>query len=295
MTLFRKLIGIPGIVLLLLMSSVLFAQLGGGNFPSQGWGRRGGGTGWRGGRRELPSRDSLPMWEIKQGFKEDKFTFARVEFRAYGPFGWHDRWDNDYPDADWNFSLRLQQLTSLEVDPEGVVVKLTDERLFDYPFLYMAGVQYMTLSEPEQKAFRRYLLNGGFFMMDDLWGLDSRRNVLKQMREVLPECEPRELTIDHEIFHTVYDLKKLPQVTDYLTWSRGYRYEYAHEGATGDAEPHFIAYFDGNDRMVGLICHNNDIGDGWEREGEHKEYFRKYSLKHSYPFGINLISYVLTH
>ncbi len=281
----------------LLLGLTALAQLPDeGRGPQRSSGRSKGGWSGGGGRRgAIPARDSFPTWEINAGFKHDVFTFARIEFDSDGPFGWHDRWDNDYPDGDWNFSMRLQQLTSLEVDPNAVVLRLTDPRLFDCPLVYFAGVQYMTLDTEEQSAFRRYLLNGGFFMMDDLWGLESRDNVLDIMRQVLPNARPVELQLEHEIFHLVYDLKELPQVTDYLTWSRGQRFEYTHEGATGDSAPHFLAYFDDAQRMVGIVCHNNDIGDGWEREGHHIEYFQQYALKHSYPFGINVIAYAMTH
>ncbi len=260
-----------------------------------GPGSRGGPGRGRRGNRPTPSRDSFPSWDINPDFSHDVFTFARIQFDSIGPFGWHDRWDNDYPDADWNFSLRLQQLTSLQGHPNGRVVQLTDPGLLDCPFVYMAGVQYLQLSESESEAFAHYLNNGGFFMMDDLWGEDSLRNVLEQMQRVFPNKSPVELSLDHEVFHLIYDLKELPQVTDYLTWSRGYDFEFSHEGSTGDTRPHFLAYYDDQGRMVGIVCHNNDLGDGWEREGEHAEYFEKFSLKHSYPFGINLISYVLTH
>ncbi len=53
--------------------------------------------------------------------------------------------------------------------------------------------------------------------------------------------------------------------------------------------------YDGAQRMVGIVCHNNDIGDGWEREGIHIEYFQQYALKCSYPIGINVIAYAMTH
>jgi hypothetical protein len=175
------------------------------------------------------------------------------------------------------------------------VLRLTDPELFDHPFVYMAGVQTMTFSQPEQAAFRRYLLKGGFVMMDDLWTIAGRDNVMREMRGVLPDSEPQELTIDHPIFHIVYDLKELPQVTDIKTWRDGYDYEYNHGDPGGDMAPHFWAYFDPNGRMVALICHNNDIGDGWEREGEDLEYFQRFSEKYSYPLGINVITYAMTH
>ena len=46
---------------------------------------------------------------------------------------------------------------------------------------------------------------------------------------------------------------------------------------------------------MALLCHNNDIGDGWEREGESSEYFHQYSERVSYPLGINIVTYVMTH
>lgn len=250
-------------------------------------------TPWR--RKALPTREEFPLWERKSTAGSDVFTFVRIQYDAYGPFGWWDRWDNDYPDGDWNFSFRLQQLTALEVNPHSRVLRLTDPELFNFPFIYMAGVQYVHFSLAERKALRRYLLNGGFLMMDDFWADRGWENVRRQMDLVLPECEARELTIDHPIFHCVYDLKKLPQVVDLKTFSEGYEFEFWHEGFSEDAKPHFWGYFDKQGRLMALCCHNNDLGDGWEREGENREYFEKFSEKQSYPMGINIITYAMTH
>jgi hypothetical protein len=61
-------------------------------------------------------------------------------------------WDNDFPDCDWNFSARLHELTSLDVDPNGKVVRLTDPELFDYPFLYMSNVGAMVLIQGRSRS-----------------------------------------------------------------------------------------------------------------------------------------------
>jgi hypothetical protein len=243
----------------------------------------------------MPSRSEFPTWDIDRELQHDVFTFVRIEYDSFGPFGWWDRWDNDYPDGDWNFSHRLQELTALKVAPDSKVLRLTDPELYDYPFIYMAGVQTMTLSPPEQSALRRYLLNGGFLMMDDFWASDAWAQVRGEMRGVFPDREPTELSLSHPIFHFVYDLKELPQVVDIKTWSEGLAYEHWHGPSSGDVAPHFWAYFDDEGRMVALLCHNNDLGDGWEREGENEEYFRQFSEKYSYPLGINIVSYAMTH
>ena len=243
----------------------------------------------------MPSRTEYPTWKTEPGFEQDVFTFVRIRYDSFGPFGWWDRWDNDYPDGDWNFSIRLQELTSLKAAPESKVLRLDDPELFDYPFVYMAGVQTLTFSQEEQSALRRYLLNGGFVMMDDFWAPEGWTNLLSEMRGVFPDRKPKELSLEHPIFHTVYDLKELPQVVDIQTWRDGYAFEHWHADSAGDEAPHFWAYFDDDGRMVALLCHNNDLGDGWEREGENHEYFRKFSEKRSYPMGINIVTYAMSY
>lgn len=257
-------------------------------------GRRG--TGGR--RGALPSAEAtLPQWETKPGFRHDVFTFVRGEFdsagRRGGAFG---GWGNDYPDCDLNFSLRLQQLTSLRVSPEAKTLRLSDPELLNYPFLFMTNMGGIYLSELERTALRKYLLQGGFLMADDFWAAAEWEHIRATMKEVFPEHEPRELTLDHEVFHIVYKFDKLPQVPSIRAWQQGMTYEDWHGPFSGgDTSPHFWGYFDGENRLMALFCHNNDVADGWEREGEEIEYFQKYSLRVSYPFGINIITYAMTH
>lgn len=204
-------------------------------------------------------------------------------------------WDNDYPDCDWNFSTRLHELTSIRVDPNGKVLKLSDPEIFDHPFLFMSNANQIALSPEEAKAFRRYLLNGGFVMIDDFWAPRAFEHIVEEMKQVFPDRQPRELPSTHPIFSLVYRLKGVPQVPSVHAWRQGDLFEYWHGDPEGDEAPHFWGYFDDDQRLVALLCHNNDIGDGWEREGENEEYFHQYSERVSYPLGINIIVYALTH
>ena len=57
---------------------------------------------------------------------------------AAGAAGAGGGWATDYPDSDLNFSFRLQQLTSLKVNPNPVILRARPTtQLFDYPFIYM--------------------------------------------------------------------------------------------------------------------------------------------------------------
>ena len=108
-------------------------------------------------------RVGVPDWKVDEHFKNDVFTFVRVEYTSGsgfggggfggfggrggrgggrggfggGGFGGWERWAIDFPDSDLNFSFRLQQLTSLKVNPEPITRRLTDPDLCDYPFLYL--------------------------------------------------------------------------------------------------------------------------------------------------------------
>ena len=65
----------------------------------------------------------------------------------------------DYPESDLNMSFRLEQLTSLKVDPEGIVLSLNDDKLFNYPFIYIIEPGELYFSDAEVKALRKYLMN----------------------------------------------------------------------------------------------------------------------------------------
>lgn len=247
-----------------------------------------------GGYRGSPDRSEYPMWENPRSFESDTFTFVRIQFDSTRGGG---SWRNDFPDSDWNLSFRLQQLTSLKVDPEGLIIRLTDPRLKDYPFIFMSNVQNMSLSNAEAEALREYLLNGGFLMADDFWCHWAWENVQREMQRVLPKRKPRELTIDHPIFNLVYQFDEIPRVMSIRAWENGDRFEYWHTNGRPepDEDPHFQGYFDDDGRLMALFCHNSDVGDGWEREGQNHEFFQQFSVKVSYPLGINIVTYAMTH
>lgn len=249
----------------------------------------------RRGRNRVERPAPMPAdlaWKIEPRFKHDVFTFVRVRYRS--AWGW-DKWATDYPDSDHNFSFRLQQMTSLKVNPEPVILELTDPRLFDYPWIYMIEPGALVFSEEEVVALRRYLLSGGFLMVDDFWGEDEYENFYREIKRVFPDREPQELPIEHPIFSCVFPLTSKPQVPNIglgveSQWNGGMTWE------RWDAQtPHYKGIFDDNGRMVAIICHNTDLGDGWEREGESQYYFSEFSEKKAYPLGINIVFYCMTH
>ena len=66
----------------------------------------------------------------------DAFTFVRVKYDSSGGYNesWYryegrdwQRWETDYPRAEKNLILRLNELTSMRISPEPIVLRLTDE------------------------------------------------------------------------------------------------------------------------------------------------------------------------
>ncbi len=159
---------------------------GGQDFGGRGFG--GGGFGGFGGGGSRAQRSDFPMWSNPQGFATDTFTFARIQYTSRNAGGWGNRWSNDYPDSDWNFSYRLSEMTTMHVDPMGRVLDLTDPELLDYPFVFMNGVGTAEFSDEEATALRKYLLRGGFMMVDDFWGDAEWENMVAQMEKVLRVC-----------------------------------------------------------------------------------------------------------
>jgi Domain of unknown function (DUF4159) len=241
-------------------------------------------------------RGGVPTWESEAKFIHDTFTFVRIRYDSNGYRG-GGGWATDFRDADLNFSLRLQQLTSLKVNPDPIILELTDPRLFDYPFIYIIEPGALTFNEDEVKALRRYCLNGGFLMVDDFWGEYEYQNFRHEILQVFPDRDPQEVPLEHEIFHCVYDLKEKPQLPakDRALQGRssGVTWEYRSESDT--SIPSYRAIYDDDGRIMVFICHNTDLGDGWEREGEDKWYFEEFSVKKAYPLGINIVTYAMTH
>jgi hypothetical protein len=244
-------------------------------------------------RPEDVDRGGVPEWSSDERFKDDVFTFARVRYNSYGRRR-GGGWDTDYPDADLNFSYRLHQLTAIPTDPHGKIVDLTDEKLFDYPLVYMIEPGGMFLEEEEVLALRRYCLNGGFLWVDDFWGEDEWLNFYENLKRVFPDREPQEVPLEHPIFHTVYDLKKRPQIPSiHSDWESGFTTDRPWDPSAVDV--HYYGVYDDKGRMMAFIGHNTDVGDGWEREGWAVEYFKLFSEKWSYPLGINVVTYAMTH
>lgn len=93
-----------------------------------------------------------------------EFVFARVAFTTNQLRGGNRRsslWRTDYPDAEHHFLGGVRRLTRVDADPDGHVLTLSSDEVFDYPWLYAVEVGGWHLDLDEARRLREYLLRGG--------------------------------------------------------------------------------------------------------------------------------------
>jgi len=260
--------------------------------------------------RETDSHSTgTPVWTNAPGFPHDVFTFTRVIFKSEpsrsrrGNLRWLGWWV-DYPDADLNLSYRLQELTAIKTDPDGRVLKLSAPDLTDYPLLYLEHAGYMKLSGEEEESLRNYLRSGGALFVNDFWSREEWDGFAAEISRVLPESQWTDLTTEHPVFHSVYDLRgpmNRFQVPTIQFWNEFHDPDdplsplQRIDRGEGSEEMHVRAVLDDRQRVVILAIHNSDVSDGWEREGENELYFNRFSETVAYPLGINIIFHLMSH
>ena len=227
------------------------------------------------------------------------FVFCRIRFRE-SPQGDGAGWYVDYPRADENLSIRLSQLTKIPVttrggegDPFHVVLRLTDADLFQCPFVMMTEPGGADFDAEEVAQLRLYLMKGGFLWADDFWGSRAWAWWSSQIEKALPpeEYPIIDLPLDHPIFHTLFDVKEIPQIPNIGLWVTSHL---TSERGADSAEAHARAIVDKKGRVMVFMTFNTDFGDAFERESESADYFQRFSVR-AYEIAADVIVYALTH
>jgi len=196
----------------------------------------------------------------------------------------------DWPEAEIHFLQGLKRLTRIDTG-EGRHLPLTDDRIFNYPWLYATQVGYWDLSDAETARLRDYLLRGGFLVVDDFYGPYDWEVFRDSMERVFPGQPILELEDGHPMMRVLYDIKERTQIP-------GLRHLRMGPGGTTVIQsqatpPIWRALYDDKGRMVVAVNFNMDIGDAWEHADMPQYPEAMTSL--AYRFGINYIIYSMTH
>ena len=210
---------------------------------------------------------------------DSQFAFTRIRYGTRT--GRNGGWEHDYPTADRNFSAILDYISHTRVHlKDSNIFDLDDPRIFQNPVIYMSEPGFWTTDEKEATNLRNYLLKGGFIIFDDFDGDPEWRNLVTQMKAVLPDHDFIRLDVSHPIFQSFFSLKTL---------------NIPHPMLPG-IEPIFYGLFDDNDpsgRMLAIANFNNDIGDYWEWSAE--GLYGEAGTTDAYRLGVDYLIYEMTH
>jgi hypothetical protein len=228
-----------------------------------------------------------------EGAPTAEFHFARLVYtNAAGSRRgfWGGRgggaWATDYADAEFHLMEGINRLTRVDgetVDYDGNggrLISLTDDRVFDYPWLYAVEVGQWHLDDGEAARLREYLDRGGFLMVDDFWGEYEWSVFTESMNRVFPDRHIEELSEDHPLLHVLYDLDQRTQIP-----GRG--------GQRAGTVPHWRGIFDDDDRLMVAINFNMDMGDAWEHADD--PWYPEPMTALAYRFAVNYLIYSMTH
>ena len=213
---------------------------------------------------------------------DGRFSFARVRYgsqqRGFRGFG-AAAWAHDYPAADHNMQLMLDEFTAVRAHrEETTVLELEDPEIFRHPILYVSEPGYWFLSDDGAANLRAYLRKGGLIMFDD-FEANQWENMALQMMKAIPEGEWMELESSHPVFRTFFNVENIyvPHPSVRVT-------------------PAYRAIFEENDplgRIIALANHNSDLAEYWEYFAQ--GYFPVDPTNDAFRLGINYFIYGLTY
>jgi Domain of unknown function (DUF4159) len=229
------------------------------------------------------------------------FSFCRLLYTSVRSEPSGRGWSTDYPLAEINMLTRLSELTKTHVpfnqakQPPHWVVRLTDDELFECPFMMASDVGTIGLQQGEADQLRTYLLKGGFLWVDDFWGTLAWEQWEREIAKALPPSEfpIEEVPMTDPIFKTQFNVSTVPQITNIGFW-RSTRGRSTSERGSDSKDVHFRVIRDSHHRIMVVMTHNTDVADSWEREGEDPGFFYQFSPA-GYALGINVLLHAMTH
>ncbi|MEZ6130384.1 MAG: DUF4159 domain-containing protein [Planctomycetaceae bacterium] len=238
---------------------------------------------------------SPPTWLKNVKFSTEEFTFVRLRCTSNRDYRGRGPWQVNYPEADTSLSVYLAKHTGLRLR-DVKQLRPTDPEFANHRFAYLSGPGAVQFGEDEVLALRKYLLGGGFLLVDQCGRQESLASFTNQMKLVLPDHKSRELDLSHEIFRNVFRFGFLPQVPAYHSYHiHANRWQGKADPPPLELEPPRYFGYEDDGRLMVLVCHNNHLGDGWTRKPfPIEDYGDHYSAKQAFPFGLNAVVYALT-
>lgn len=194
-----------------------------------------------------------------------QLTIGRLHYEGGGD--WYAN-----PSSLPNLLRAIEERTTLRVAQRETVVRLSEDRLWDVPYLYMTGHGNIRWSDRDLETLRRYLRQGGFLHVDDNYGMDA--SVRRELHRLFPGQEMVEVPLDHAIYNLVY------------RFPRGIPKIHEHDGKPAQG---FGLFLEG--RLVVFYSYETDLGDGWEDPEVHGDPPEKREA--ALRMGVNLFAFAV--
>ncbi|MCB5267880.1 MAG: DUF4159 domain-containing protein [Candidatus Cloacimonetes bacterium] len=212
---------------------------------------------------------SIALWAGFMFAQESpvKTGFARLQYDGGGD------WYND-PEVLSNLAKFTNNTLSTTIPIDQSVVRASDSKLFDFPFVYLTGHGNIRFSDNEINNLRLWMMRGGFLYADDDYGMDE--SFRREIRRIFPERELIELDASFPLFKSYFDFSTgLPKI-------------HLHD----EKPPQAFGIFDDNGRLMMLYTYETNISDGWADPDTHGDppQLRETALS----FGLNIVHYILT-
>jgi hypothetical protein len=235
------------------------------------------------------SQTQLRRGRIEGDWPDGEFHMARVVYRTFGGAGsrgfiqpW---WAIDYPYAEAHFLPALRRMTNMTVADDSIHLELSDERIFQYPFLFLQqpGQGGWSPNKTEATNLRQHLLRGGFLLVDDLHAQYDWSVFAAGMQRVFPDRPFVDIPETDTIMNIFYDLDQSIQVPGERHVRSGFM----------EGPARWRGIYDDYGRLMVAVNFNMVLGDAWEHADD--PYYPVPMTAQAYKLGINYVLYALTH
>ena len=192
-----------------------------------------------------------------------------------------------YESGDWDVDVRmpsnvlnsLVEYTTLKVDPAERMIALSDPKVLEAPFCYLAGHKLVQFTPLERKNFERYVRGGGFVFVDDcnhdIDGLFAK-SFEAEMAKIFGASALRKIPNNHPVYSSFFKFDGPPNTSVELNgWGDDLVHEYLKAIEIGG--------------RVRVLYSNKDYGCEWDYDFRNKRFLAVDNTR----FAVNIIQYAL--
>jgi hypothetical protein len=189
--------------------------------------------------------------------------------------------------GDWDVDIRmpsnvlnsLVEYTTLRIDPVERMVALSDPKMLEAPFCYLAGHKLVQFTPAERRNFERYVRGGGFVFVDDcnhdIDGLFAK-SFEAEMAKIFGAKALVKIPNNHPLYSSFFTFDGPPNTGAELNgWGDDLVHDYLK-----------AIVFNGRIRV---LYSNKDYGCEWDYDFRNKRFLAVDNTR----FAVNIIQYAL--